>query len=236
LFLFNLLLQTIFSGDQVLAVGDVLKNIFDSISQLMFVMFAPLLGYLFGHDIEKKHYLFYNNIGVSFRKYLTLRRAMISALCILTLSLFLLVYTLFAGFPVADALLVLLFLSLEIIYMINVSASFALITSKFSTTAIILILYPIIMNIVNILPIGPLKGLLFLSDKNSYTEHVFSIYFSSSSGNMNFKDSAPVNASTFLILFCMHIFWIVATSLIVHVLITFKHGKKTSSKLVASAS
>lgn len=159
----TIFVQPMYDGDRSLVL-----DFYQAVSQLMPLVFAPVIGNYFTKDYENKTLFFYRNQGISVRRYFFIR-----------LGVFILVgsmigfavcasYLLFRKIDVLMTFSVSFVIILAYIYTVLLISLLAICSKRRMFTIIGAIAGTIVISLINIMPIPYLKGNWFLLDFNSH--------------------------------------------------------------------
>lgn len=214
----NIILESVFYKDNI-SPNLRLVNLYNSFSQFMFLVFAPILGGLVSNDFNNNSIYFYLNNNISIKKYYFNRifSFIIMLTSILTV-IFFLYYTIFE-LPLYESFIVFISLLISFNFMVVISGVLSLIFKKKGKTSMMIIFTWFIMSVINIIPIKGIKGKMFLVDNNSYTSYIISNFLGVNGSNINFKNSINVTNTNLFIIFGIGLFWISVYIIITYILL-----------------
>lgn len=162
-FVNTIFVQPMYDGDNSLVL-----DFYQAVSQLMPMVFAPVIGNYFTKDYENKSLFFYRNQGISTKCYFFTRLTVFILMGTAIDFVICISYLLFRKINIIMAVSVSLVIVLAFIYTTVLISLLAICSKKRMFTIIGAIAGTIIVSLVNILPIPYLKGNWFLLDFNSH--------------------------------------------------------------------
>lgn len=227
----NLVLENVYYGDQITS-NIRLYNLYNTFSQFIFLVFAPVLSGGISKDLENNSIYFYLNNNVSIKKYYLSKLFSYQLIIFIVFLIQFTVYTFVFNIDISKAFYIFIILLLDFYYLISIAFLLSCIIKKHSKTSIMIIFTWFVLSLVNIIPIPLMRGKIFLVDNNSYSSYIISNFLNSFKKSINFKE--PINVSSYSLynLFLVNLSWIIIFNIISYILLLRKYNKKLRRKSV----
>lgn len=188
----NLILERVYFGTQ-LDSNIRLNNLYNTFSQFIFLVFAPIFSGIISKDREQNSIYFYLNNNVSIIKYFISK--LISYQLIISFIFFIqyTIYVLAFQIDLHKAIYVFLILLIDFYYLMSISFLLSSIMQKHSSATIMIIFTWFILTLVNIIPFSIMRGRIFLIDNNSYSSYIVSNFLNLFNKSINFKEAITVD-------------------------------------------
>ncbi|MFV0342771.1 MAG: hypothetical protein ACK5JH_07730 [Anaerocolumna sp.] len=220
----NLVLENVYYGEQINS-NIRLYNLYNTFSQFIFLVFAPIFGGIISKDIENNSIYFYLNNNVNMKKYCISKLISYQLVIFIVFSMQFAIYALVFNIDFYKAIAIFIILLLDFYYLLSIAFLLSCIMKKHSKTSIMIIFTWFVLSLVNIIPFPLIRGKIFLIDNNSYTSYIISNYLGLFEKSINFKEPLNIGNNNLFVLFLVNMIWIIIFNLISYMLLLKKYNR-----------